>query len=311
MRRLEIFEPAENEQKIVTLHELIDSERSISEEYRHLIKTQERRDHYRSQNSAFSDAWGLGISSELKDPEDRQWFADHLKNKILIDLGGANGSMCQFSADYGLSTYICVDRFEGALGASKEFNVNESLREIDVVADMLDFLTRIKSRSASITINGIDNFIVDNHAYRTALAEEMLRVVSPGGLIFGANSDPLKILQHRSPPELERKFIKGGGGLVPIYVFERNYKDYTEERLHRREKMKERSLILMDDGCIKTEYPKELFGKFVLTKITLFGLDGNEVEKYWYKGIYKPNFMTDDFCEISYWNETGERIPNL
>jgi hypothetical protein len=57
-------------------------------------------------------------------------------------------------------------------------------------ADMLYFIAQLPSRSCSISINGIDKYIVTAD-YAQALATEIERVVRVGGVVFGECSLPL------------------------------------------------------------------------------------------------------------------------
>lgn len=57
-----------------------------------------------------------------------------------------------------------------------------------VKADMLQFLSRLQPGFCSITLNGIDAMVLNDHEYWAALSNEMARVVPLGKLVFGVRS---------------------------------------------------------------------------------------------------------------------------
>lgn len=64
---------------------------------------------------------------------------------------------------------------------------------MQIRADMLDFVSRIKDSSVNIVINGIDEYIISVKKYHEALAQEIFRVTKKNGVIFGNRSNCLVV----------------------------------------------------------------------------------------------------------------------
>ena len=124
----------------------------------------------------------------------------------------------------GATTYVSVDRFHPGepdpLRSLREETL-DGLHEIEVCADMLDFLTHIKDNIGNFAINGIDELVIPNQAYRQALAQELIRVTRKGGIIFGINSDiPLNMFSGGEKAQL--RFIpKMPIDNSDVFVFEK------------------------------------------------------------------------------------------
>ncbi len=63
---------------------------------------------------------------------------------------------------------------------------------------MLTTLARLPSACANITINGIDGALIKNQEYHKALAREIERVLLPGGIVFGFQSDVRRYIEKSS-----------------------------------------------------------------------------------------------------------------
>lgn len=227
MSEKERFTTPETKRKIVRLDDLIDPNRAVPVEYESLIRAQEQDSSERFQPTAYSETW-LRDPGMIETEEERKWFAERLRGRTLIDLGGGQSSMQDFAADYGASTYVCVDRYGQTrespvdpLHPEQESDPTENLHEIAVKADMLDFISRLKDRSANLTINGVDLFIIGNRDYHEALARELVRVVGDEGIIFGDYSEALKVLNRNIPPELRNVKFIGSDWHQFAFVFER------------------------------------------------------------------------------------------
>ena len=188
---------------------LFDQNRvTLSEEYAKLVRRQDlssTRGHW--QGTTYSETW-LDLFEARALPA-RNFFRQRLSGQPLIDLGGGEGVMMNLATDFGVSEYINVDRGYGDLPLNPyeighSGQLNPSSITLDVHADMLDFVARLKDNAANFTINGIDNIIVNDSAYHRVLAQELIRATRPGGLIFGIHSNVLheilRLIQEKNLP---------------------------------------------------------------------------------------------------------------
>lgn len=225
----ETFTP-EAERKIVTLKDIMEPHHSIAQYYRRLILKQEERNVISSATS-FSWRWGDIETGGLPTVELEHFFKEHLRQQVLIDLGGGQ---IDFSFMHSLakyceaSAYINVD-LQRHTGEPDPFRAQyekstDDFYEATVTSDMLDFVTHTKDGSASFAINGIDQTIIDDPEYNKALAEELVRATSKGGIIFGIESDVghyLSVISFRekSPIRPELEVIKRISGSFPHNKF--------------------------------------------------------------------------------------------
>lgn len=192
----------EPEKKIITLEDLIDPTHSIPDAYKHLIAAQ-KREQVRSSTTSFSYRWedALELDREpRKDEKDletmQRFFKEHLKHKVLIDLGGGSirlSYMCQLAKQCEAAAFASVDLMLTAeppktIQIHKE-KTTDGFHEMEISADMLEFVTRLKDESVCFAINGIDWTIIDDKEYNAALAKEIVRATSKGGIIFGYDSE--------------------------------------------------------------------------------------------------------------------------
>lgn len=205
---------------IITLHDILDANKSPSTEYQRLIEGRETDYNARFSQEKNYQIW-LDFGPDVEHPilkSDKeecergcQFFIQKLSGGVLVDLGGAEGNLRESALVWGVKTYINVDRGEyswqkdgkrlppNPLKAAVEFDESK-LHIIGVNSDMLDFVSRMRDNSANFTINGIDFNIIEDDAYHAALAKEVIRATKPGGIIFGANSEivhPLYALKNR------------------------------------------------------------------------------------------------------------------
>jgi len=192
MSEKERFTP-EHERKIITLDDIMDSSRQVPEEYQRLILAQEQYARGNYLGTRFVDQWH-GFDEF---PHARDFLKQRLAGDILVDLGGRTGSFSLAYHQFGVATYINVDRdYDGEklnysvnpLAALNEADIGD-LHKLNVKADMLDFVARMRDGSANFMLNGIDFASVPGgERYHEALAQELVRATKPGGLVFGINA---------------------------------------------------------------------------------------------------------------------------
>lgn len=183
------------------------------------------------------------------DKEVMQLFKKSISGNTLCDLGSAGGRLDYLANTLSAGIYISVDNFAGGQSIkelidqtvdkprTREFreptfdgtigNLEGVLPILDVRADMLDFVSRLKDSSVNIMINGIDGDVIPPKEYHELLAKELLRVLKVDGLIFGNNSDCLNILNRMISNDTElqkhfeiidpKKHRLGVGGVVVIH----------------------------------------------------------------------------------------------
>lgn len=145
-----------------------------------------------------------------------------LKGKILVDLAGGVGNMRDFAKKAKAGVYILVERFYGNQEGDDPYkdvwdipawDKPGEMVTIVVRSDVLLFLSKLKSNSVNITVNGFDNFVQSSADYHKAVAEEITRVTESGGIAFGVQSDAFLYLNEEK--------MKGGYGDLPnsrLYV---------------------------------------------------------------------------------------------
>ncbi len=158
---------------------------------------------------------------------EKTFFRRRLKGKALIDLGGgpANWSW-NIAREFGSSTHINVDRY-GSLNPPGPLKPKllgfhqDKYSAWEINADMLDFISRVRSNIANCTINGIDDFIINDYRYHEAMAEEMVRVTKKGGLIFGYDSEVehyLSCLAKKTKPLIRRILFVSRNGEESVEI---------------------------------------------------------------------------------------------
>lgn len=197
----------------------------IPPEYTALIAKQESRDDYRFYGTEYANGWGILYGEQAEAA--RNFFKQRLSGHPLIDLGGGLGDpMCNLAATkLGSSVYVNVDRnpYESnvqpnpyEIEHSAVLGKNPGTFIVNVYADMLDFISKLKDGVASFVINGIDSIIVDDPKYHQALAKEIIRSTQVHGLIFGINSKVLLIMVSGKLP-IKPIDLKNETGLNPPF----------------------------------------------------------------------------------------------
>ena len=155
---------------------------------------------------------------------------EKLAGRMLIDLGSGGFYMSMLANELGVRTYLSVDKFAGDKKVQLDPYVDlikgqfrdifPNMERIRVKDDMLDFIARVPQGSACVTISGIDMNIIATEAYHEALAKEIMRVLPPGGIVFGNNSHCLDLLN----PKITQVLKAEGSGFK---IFEKFPKKLT------------------------------------------------------------------------------------
>jgi hypothetical protein len=172
----------------------INFSRAIPTDYINLI--QEVSENHTITYDPLMSITSAGWECILRDPEQKNFFEEHLKGQILIDLGGGVRSnlMTKLTQEIKVETYINVDIGFDFL-KNKQFGLPMSMETVNGITkvkiggDMLDFVSRIQYANKGIginfTINNIDECNINNFEYFTALADEIVRILKPENIIFG------------------------------------------------------------------------------------------------------------------------------
>jgi len=192
----------------IELGELLNYSNPHTKRYQKIIEEENANERAQTQG-AFGQIW-QDLPPSIKNNEGffstkatRNFLKSKLKGEILIDLGsGLNPTLLELALELECC-YIHIDKFR--LQSNRNLNPKKAIYQykegwteiLDVQADMLDFLSRMKSNSANITINGIDSYIIPNKNYHEALAREILRVIKPEGIVFGNKSTSLQVIRKK------------------------------------------------------------------------------------------------------------------
>lgn len=172
-----------------------------------------RHSHSSDANTEFSENWARFLSGSLlwggKEVAEKisSIFTEKINDKVLIDLGGGREMMRLVLGNKGFHPkyYINIDKFNFDKGQSlgkktsqgfsfgvaqnvwrKEKNINR----LEVSAEMLNFLQYVDNESVdAISLNGIDAFILTGPGYDEELFKQIKRVLKPGGIILGIESE--------------------------------------------------------------------------------------------------------------------------
>ena len=146
---------------------------------------------------------------------EKEYLKRKLKDGLLIDLGGnasdfrASSVMRRLSRQLGVKTYINVDYCHGgdinpytsilapdmveppSLKPLSKKEKSQTINDLLVNDDMLDFVSRLPDNSSNFAINGIDENSLHDQvgSYTQALWREILRSTKKGGVIFGVGSE--------------------------------------------------------------------------------------------------------------------------
>lgn len=148
------------------------------------------------------------------------FFPQVLGKRRLLDLGaGEPDAMIHFAMRSGVSQYVAVDRYCSYSDREPPFAGIVFVNE-----DMLMFLAMQPDNSANVAMLAIDDIVLTGPSsitetlYRGMLLAEIKRVVPPGGIAFGFNSDLLDGLEEMGFRKIEwipghripERFICGG-----------------------------------------------------------------------------------------------------
>lgn len=212
----------------VDLHSLLTYENPKLAEYQEIIRKEHKSAPGKLNPAAFSEGWlpvyynGFATGEKRFQPGGHEKVLPYLSNKLvgefLIDIGGGfDNYMAELAKISGVKTYINVevnlnekgDGMGNKVPIGKEFdpytgypdsagtqfehlsdeNMHRSMEQINVKADMLNFVARLPDNSCNFAINGIDYEIAQTPEYRKALMEELVRATRIGGVLFGIGSD--------------------------------------------------------------------------------------------------------------------------
>ena len=163
------------------------------------------------------------LVANLKDRQDipfvrevHEFFRDRLKDRVLISLGAVEIPLSKALASAPPKVIIHVDRYDHRIGPREApldpFAVTQVRHEPDeplqwnIKADMLDVLSRIPSDSVNVELDGIDTVIIPDEEYHRVLAQELVRVLRPGGVLFGNHVDAFEHLRNNGQL-IERRFM--------------------------------------------------------------------------------------------------------
>lgn len=143
-----------------------------------------------------------------------------IAGKPLVDLGGgsvdATWSIANWAEKNGASVYIDVDRCLTICDEDSKYDSYGQWRDVRtmdndrlgplviveaeqkfsmptiyIADDILDFLARLESGFANISISGIGDEVVGNKELNIFIANEIARIISEGGVVFGSNTEAL------------------------------------------------------------------------------------------------------------------------
>jgi hypothetical protein len=173
--------------------------------------------------------------------------------------------MAEFARAAGVRHYIGVDLEHGPFDCSvrppqlerssriREIPLPHTMEELQnrsfqvtlVQSDLLLFTSQLPSSSASISISGIDLSICRDERFHLCLAEEIARVASPLGIVFGSASESLSMLRSLTGTKLSSDSGSMSRGFRVAPFLQRN------EELGVWEHLTPATFIMPDDGVFK------------------------------------------------------------
>lgn len=225
---------------------IMDSERELPEEYASIIKKQARRS-FRGSPTYFDQAWKTVMNDPTR-KEMADFIRERLRGRFLVDLGGGFGGLDL--PDFPVTAYINVDIYEEAFGAEHNQLVQNPMQPVapirtgdhypyfdknkrpifSVYSDMLTFLAKVKSGSICCAMNGIDDHIIQVPEYGELLAQELVRVTVPGGVILGYISEPMNILD-RQVKDGHVRLVKHSFNYSPAAMKDHGHELFVFEKL--------------------------------------------------------------------------------
>ena len=196
----------------VTLREILTYENPHVLEYDAIIKEAERRLSEHDPRS-FQAPWGFSWADLKRVEHEREvsFLYDKLNNSVLIDLAAGlvhkpnktfPAGIYEFAKRTGVGLYIGVERhLDASFSSDPHTDVSSTLgmfskddmKHILVQNDALDFVSRMESNSiidgkpVNITINGLDNWILDYPEFqrnRYYMVDSVGRSLTFGYFIF-------------------------------------------------------------------------------------------------------------------------------
>ena len=108
----------------------------------------------------------------------------------------ADSSVGKFLLKCNALKYVGVDRSDTKLPVTQPAEAQvytiADIQAEQINGDMLAFLARQPADSGNIMVNGIDNFVIEPWSqeaqlYLAELRRQIVRVLSVGGIVFGAH----------------------------------------------------------------------------------------------------------------------------
>ncbi|MEK6979062.1 MAG: hypothetical protein AABW86_02480 [Candidatus Micrarchaeota archaeon] len=210
-----------------TSFKLLHVPESINPEYEQLIAVQAR---HGIGPSTIGNLWNLERKDCVLSP-----IKQRLSRKILVDLGCGAGeswySMADFAKRMGAAMYIGIDKqlgkrenkatsgnFKINLASEEERHIRLPMEVFLYNGDMLDFVSRLSTGSVNFTMNNLTSLVrADSANYSTALAWEIGRATSSGGVVFGHSSTVFRHLNKGMFRQISNYAQTDDGG-----IFERS-----------------------------------------------------------------------------------------
>lgn len=160
------------------------------------------------------EAWGVKKQDpQMKRSEEMKKAMEEIfKGQIVVDLGSGSTVFGYLIADRAKAKgYVAVEPVfardllyeltntlnpELASDIAHPTKPKHKLNKIPVAIveeDMLGFLKRLPDNSVSILNSGVDKFVIPDKAYRNAVAQEIMRVMSPEGGYVGQQNMHIKL----------------------------------------------------------------------------------------------------------------------
>lgn len=153
---------------------------------------------FRGYKASFAHLWSN--PARLPEPIRQQIFSTlsrYLGGGILLDIGGGgHPKIASTAEEWGVKTYVDID----VLPENQvHIPYSSQIDSFHLQGDILREISKIRSQCSHVIINGIDYEIIFDtghekeakhpHAYHRRTAEEVVRILPEGGLVFGVNSD--------------------------------------------------------------------------------------------------------------------------
>lgn len=165
---------------------------------RHIKDTVRRTTCFRmEQDKPNTEGWKTNLEN---DPSLREVMRNAMSGRTLVDLAAGSHweEMHDFAKFLGASRLIAVEKFTG--GRFKgDLTIVDEIKDKEcpgvlVKGDALKFISRVPNQSCCISINALDGSVIPTAEYHERLAEEVERVVMPGGVAFGTISHALSLI---------------------------------------------------------------------------------------------------------------------